>query len=103
MGCLWPTVMLAHTACNGVAPGVHGPAVIALSPCLRNLHLLYLMSVHLNPASALPNAPGYDAHYQDPLEKLQLQAGSYHWLAAAVRRLAEELCGGRLLLLLEGG
>ncbi|KAI7838657.1 hypothetical protein COHA_007583 [Chlorella ohadii] len=46
---------------------------------------------------------GYDAHYEDPLEKLQLQAGSYHWLAAAVRRLAEELCGGRLLLLLEGG
>ena len=46
---------------------------------------------------------GYDAHWQDPLEHLQWQSATFHWLTAAVRRLAKELCGGRLLLLLEGG
>jgi acetoin utilization deacetylase AcuC-like enzyme len=50
-----------------------------------------------------PASAGYDAHYQDPLEHLQFQAGTYHWLTAAVKKLAEELCGGRLLVLLEGG
>ena len=43
------------------------------------------------------------AHWQDPLEHLQWQSATFHWLTAAVRRLAKELCGGRLLLLLEGG
>lgn len=70
-----------------------------------------------SPRLALPSSPpalpacsfplssysGYDAHYQDPLEKLQYQAVTFHWLAAAARRLAQELCSGRLLLLLEGG
>ncbi|KAL4422258.1 hypothetical protein ABPG75_008455 [Micractinium tetrahymenae] len=46
---------------------------------------------------------GYDAHWQDPLEHLQFQSATYHWLAGAVRDLAAELCSGRLLLLLEGG
>ena len=50
-----------------------------------------------------PISAGYDAHWQDPLEHLQWQSATFHWLTAAVRRLAEELCGGRLLLLLEGG
>ena len=54
-----------------------------------------------------PNPPprfaGYDAHYQDPLEHLQFQPGTYYALAAAARALAAELCGGRLLLVLEGG
>ena len=46
---------------------------------------------------------GYDAHHLDPLEQLQLQSATYHALAAAVLGLARELCGGRLLLVLEGG
>ena len=46
---------------------------------------------------------GFDAHWADPLERLQWQSGTYHWLAGRLRQLALELCGGRLLLLLEGG
>lgn len=64
----------------------------------------------LPPATCVPTPPlrfhhitGYDAHYADPLDHLQLQPATFHWLAAAARGLAAELCGGRLLLLLEGG
>ncbi|KAI8472046.1 MAG: histone deacetylase [Monoraphidium minutum] len=46
---------------------------------------------------------GYDAHWRDPLAALQLCSSTYHWLAAAARGLALELCGGRCLLVLEGG
>lgn len=34
---------------------------------------------------------------------LQLRSSSYHALASRLRALAERLCGGRLVLLLEGG
>lgn len=56
-----------------------------------------------DPASLPPCLAGYDAHWRDPLEHLQWQSGTYHGLATAVRGLAAELCGGRLLMLLEGG
>ncbi|KAI3424719.1 hypothetical protein D9Q98_008108 [Chlorella vulgaris] len=46
---------------------------------------------------------GYDAHVADPLEHLQFQAATYHWLTSRLCELAAELCGGRLLLVLEGG
>lgn len=54
------------------------------------------------PTGPAPTA-GYDAHWRDPLEHLQLQSATYHWLATQLRSLARELCSGRLVLLLEGG
>lgn len=46
---------------------------------------------------------GYDAHWKDPLETLQFQSATYHALAAGVRAVAEEVCGGRVVFILEGG
>ena len=46
---------------------------------------------------------GYDAHWRDPLAGLQMRTSTYHTLAAQLRALADRLCGGRLVLLLEGG
>jgi acetoin utilization deacetylase AcuC-like enzyme len=46
---------------------------------------------------------GFDAHRDDPLADMQLGAEGFRGLAAVVRALADELCGGRLVLLLEGG
>ncbi|GBF91129.1 hypothetical protein Rsub_04798 [Raphidocelis subcapitata] len=46
---------------------------------------------------------GYDAHWRDPLAALQLCSSSFHWMGAGARALADELCGGRVLLVLEGG
>lgn len=46
---------------------------------------------------------GYDAHVTDPFQLLQMRSSTYHAVAAQLRDLADELCAGRLLFLLEGG
>lgn len=46
---------------------------------------------------------GYDAHWRDPLAMEQLSLAGYASLTRRVRALADELCQGRLVVVLEGG
>jgi acetoin utilization deacetylase AcuC-like enzyme len=46
---------------------------------------------------------GYDAHWADPLGSLALSVAGYAWLTRQLVALADELCGGRIVLALEGG
>jgi acetoin utilization deacetylase AcuC-like enzyme len=46
---------------------------------------------------------GFDAHADDPLADMQLSGAGFAAMSAIVRQLAEELCGGRIAFLLEGG
>lgn len=46
---------------------------------------------------------GYDAHWRDPLAGLHLTLGGYWRLARTLVGLADRLCGGRLVVFLEGG
>jgi acetoin utilization deacetylase AcuC-like enzyme len=46
---------------------------------------------------------GFDAHAADPLAAMRVTGAGYGALTAIVRRLADELCGGRLAFVLEGG
>ena len=46
---------------------------------------------------------GFDAHQADPLASMELTAEGFAQMARTVRALAEDICGGRLVLLLEGG
>jgi acetoin utilization deacetylase AcuC-like enzyme len=46
---------------------------------------------------------GYDAHWRDPLAGLHLSLGGYWQLAKGLVALAERLCDGRLVVVLEGG
>ena len=46
---------------------------------------------------------GYDAHWRDPLAGLSFRTGTYWRLSARLKALADELCGGRCVFLLEGG
>jgi acetoin utilization deacetylase AcuC-like enzyme len=46
---------------------------------------------------------GYDSHREDPLGMLALEEEGFARLATIVTDLAGELCGGRLVLCLEGG
>ncbi len=46
---------------------------------------------------------GYDAHWRDPLSQMSLSLQGYIELARRARLLAEALCDGRLVVLLEGG
>ncbi len=46
---------------------------------------------------------GYDGHWADPLAMMNLSVGGYAKMAGVIKGLADELCGGRLALTLEGG
>jgi len=46
---------------------------------------------------------GFDPHREDPLGGMVVTERGFAAMCAAARALAEELCGGRLVLLLEGG
>ncbi len=46
---------------------------------------------------------GYDIYERDPLGTMQVSPVGFGRMAARLKTLAEELCGGRLLLALEGG
>jgi acetoin utilization deacetylase AcuC-like enzyme len=46
---------------------------------------------------------GYDTHRNDPLAMIELSPDGFTWVVAAIKDLADELCGGKLVLTLEGG
>lgn len=46
---------------------------------------------------------GFDAHRADPLANMQVSTEGFAALARMLRDLAEETCGGKLVLVLEGG
>jgi acetoin utilization deacetylase AcuC-like enzyme len=46
---------------------------------------------------------GFDAHRDDPLAGMRVTGEGYRAMARIVRALAEDLCGGRLAYVLEGG
>lgn len=46
---------------------------------------------------------GYDAHWSDPLANLRLSLAGYWRLSKTAVALADRLCGGRLVAVLEGG
>jgi acetoin utilization deacetylase AcuC-like enzyme len=48
---------------------------------------------------------GYDAHFADPIDGalMRLSCAGYTGLVAGLRVLAAELCGGRIVVALEGG
>lgn len=46
---------------------------------------------------------GFDAHWADPLAQMRLSTAGYSEILGQIKALAEELSGGRLVILLEGG
>jgi acetoin utilization deacetylase AcuC-like enzyme len=46
---------------------------------------------------------GFDAHRDDPLAAMEVSGRGFAGMAALVRALADALCGGRLVFVLEGG
>ncbi|MCB0195399.1 MAG: histone deacetylase [Anaerolineae bacterium] len=46
---------------------------------------------------------GYDAHWQDPLANIGLTLNGYRWLCEGLIALAEEICNGNIVFILEGG
>jgi acetoin utilization deacetylase AcuC-like enzyme len=46
---------------------------------------------------------GFDAHWADPLCQMRLTLPGYDFIARELVRMAGELCGGKLIFVLEGG
>ncbi len=46
---------------------------------------------------------GFDAHARDPLAQLRVREADFGWLTGEICRIADRLCGGRVVSLLEGG
>ncbi|MFQ5515485.1 MAG: histone deacetylase [Myxococcota bacterium] len=46
---------------------------------------------------------GFDAHFRDPLASMEITEAGYARMTADLVALCEALCGGRLVLILEGG
>ncbi len=46
---------------------------------------------------------GFDVHFSDPLASMRLSCAGYRELALILREVAEEMCEGRLMFVLEGG
>jgi acetoin utilization deacetylase AcuC-like enzyme len=46
---------------------------------------------------------GFDAHADDPLANLEWQTEDFAWITSELCKLADELCGGRVVSTLEGG
>ena len=55
-----------------------------------------------NPRLILVSA-GYDTHRDDPLAMMEVSTSGFIQMAEIIKGLADELCGGRLALTLEGG
>ncbi|GJE57823.1 MULTISPECIES: histone deacetylase family protein [Methylobacterium] len=46
---------------------------------------------------------GFDAHADDPLGRLRLQAADFAWATNLINAVADRHCGGRVVSMLEGG
>jgi acetoin utilization deacetylase AcuC-like enzyme len=46
---------------------------------------------------------GFDAHRDDPLASMEVTHDGFSEMAAVVRALADDTCGGRVAFVLEGG
>jgi acetoin utilization deacetylase AcuC-like enzyme len=64
--------------------------------------LLVPMLLDWKPELLLVSA-GFDAHVRDPLGGMNVTSAGFGALASRLRAVADEVCGGRLVLALEGG
>ena len=46
---------------------------------------------------------GFDAHAADPLAAMKVSTAGFRWITSALREVADDCCGGRMVLSLEGG
>ena len=46
---------------------------------------------------------GFDAHQADPLGGLALDESDFHWVTNEIMGVADDVCDGRVVSLLEGG
>lgn len=106
-GCFPPGY--SGAADRGAAAGLGYNLNIPLLPGGGDDAYRYAMSRLVQPAieqfkpDLIVVASGFDANGVDPLARMQLHSDSFRWMAEQTQALADALCGGRLVLVHEGG
>jgi acetoin utilization deacetylase AcuC-like enzyme len=88
----------AGTTINAPLPAGSGDAA-----CLAVFEHRFLHAIRAFQPELLLVSAGFDAHEEDPLAQLQLTDDGFRAMAGAISLLADELCEGRLVAVLEGG
>lgn len=94
---------------KGVGKGSGFTVNIPLPDSCRDADYLYAFETVVEPLAReyhpelILVSAGFDAHETDPLGSESLTTQGYGLLAARVKVLAEELCGGKVVFFLEGG
>ena len=88
---------------RGYTLNVPFPPGVGDSGYLRALNdYVWPIAMRFRPEMILVSA-GFDAHWQDPLAMAGLSLTGYAIMAQTLIKLAEEICDGRILFVLEGG
>jgi acetoin utilization deacetylase AcuC-like enzyme len=66
-------------------------------------HDVFLPVAHAYRPDIVLVSAGFDPHRADPIGGMRATERGFAAMTSAVKRLAEEVCGGRLVLILEGG
>ncbi len=64
--------------------------------------ILRPVALEFNPELVLVSA-GFDPYFKDPLGGMEVTGAGFGKLASLIRGIAEQACGGRMLITLEGG
>ena len=94
---------------TGRGPGEGYTVNVPLPPGVGDDGYDYVMEAVLDPAvrryrpGILLVSAGYDAHWRDQLAGMRLTVPGYRRMVERLRALAEELCNGRMVCVLEGG
>ena len=98
-----------HWRETGTGPGVGTCLNIPLPPETGDTGYRRAFTELVGPAlrrfqpEAILISAGYDAHWSDPLAWMLLSLTGYHWISEYLVATAREVCGGRLVFVLEGG
>lgn len=94
---------------TGKSKGLGYTANIPLPPSCKDADYLYIFDMLVKPLTLkyqpelILVSAGFDAHESDPLGFMNLTTEGYGKLAMAVNGLAEQICGGKVIFILEGG
>jgi acetoin utilization deacetylase AcuC-like enzyme len=79
------------------------PAFVGDEGYLEAFRRLLMPAVRAFRPDLILLSAGFDAHWEDPLAHMQLSISGYARLTEVLLELADELCQGRLVAVLEGG
>lgn len=98
-----------HPSERGTGAGMGTTVNVALRPGDGDAEITRALADTIAPAvrafgpELVLLSAGYDAHIDDPLGGLRVTDEGFRTLSRATRALADELAGGRLIAILEGG